>query len=658
MTASPLDRSDPLIALGLSTTVFVVYALGACRTIYVGDSGELVTAVERLGIPHPSGYPLYVLLGKLWTLLVPVGSIAFRMSLFSALFAAAACGLLYRVGRETRLPVAASILAALVLGWSPSFWAEANVQRVYALNAFFVTWATLLAVRWDAATAAADERRANRIFLGVLFVAGLGATNHTAMAVWGIAFVAFVALTRPVLLRRPMALAPGGLAFGVGLLPYLYLPIRSRQDPVLDWGNPEDFGSLVNVVTRADFWGRRFLETPADLVGIAIDFVTGAYREIGVAGIALVALGIVSAMVIKPRRRLLLLPLLAVLSNFTAVALHGSRTDIFIWHRYQIPTYVMLAWVAGWGAALVQELPRRLGLLALLVPLVMLVRGFPAHDRSRYRIAEDFSRTLLQTLPPGAHLAASDDNILFALMYLHLVEDLRPDVDLILQGVSGSAPPALRFDPETDPLYFAEHPNWNAPQLEVVATGLAFRVCRRGGPFLPAVAPKARLDGELDPRVPKDYLTQNLIGQFHYMRGNTLLPSDWPRARREYEEAARAAPDNDVLFFNLGLVFAGNGLYDESLANLRRANQINSRPIPGQKLSAGDGLQALESEQRRVLALEAELERSAAVGASPGSAPWHLRLAELLRTRGERVAARGHELRALEATEGPIRPER
>ena len=117
----------------------------------MGDSGELVTAVAVLGIPHPSGYPLYVLLGKLWTLLVPIGSIAFRMSLFSAFWAAAACGMLYRLSRETRLSVPASILSALLLAFAPTFWAEANVQRVYALNAFFVAWATLLAVRWHQA---------------------------------------------------------------------------------------------------------------------------------------------------------------------------------------------------------------------------------------------------------------------------------------------------------------------------------------------------------------------------------------------------------------------------------------------------------------------------------------------------------------------------
>jgi tetratricopeptide (TPR) repeat protein len=650
MTSS---RSDSLIASSLAAGVFVVYALGACRTIYVGDSGELVTAVAVLGIPHPSGYPLYVMLGKLWTLLLPLGSIAFRMSLFSALFAAAACGLLYRLGRETRLSVSASALSALLLAFSPSFWAEANVQRVYALNAFFVAWATLLAVRWDTSAAPGDERRATRLFLASLFVAGLGATNHTVMAVWAVAFVAFAVLTRPAVFRRPKALVLGGLAFVAGLLPYLYLPIRSRQDPVLDWGNPESLGSLASVVTRRDFWNRRFLEGPADLVPIAVDFLRGLREEIGLAGISLVALGSAAALGGQTRRRLLVLPFLVALGNFTAVALHGSRSDIFIWHRYDIPSYVMLAWVAGFGAQLlVEKAPRPLGLLALLLPIVMLVRGYPAQDRSRYRIAEDFSRTLLQTLPPGAHLAASDDNILFVLMYLHLVEEVRPDVDLILQGVSGNALPALRFDPDTDPLFFSDHPNWNEPQLEIVATGLAFRVCRRGRPQPPSLVPKPRLDGEMDPRVPKDYLTQNLIGQFHYMLGNTLERSEWPRARREYAEAMKSAPDNDVLFFNLGLIFAGNGLYDEAVAAFRRSSEINPRPIPGSgKAKAGDRLAALERERQRVAALDAGLARDGRVTEAVGSREWHRRLAEMLRLRGEVAAARGHELRALEASE-------
>jgi tetratricopeptide (TPR) repeat protein len=631
--------------------VFVVYALGACRTIYVGDSGELVTAVAVLGIPHPSGYPLYVLLGKLWTLLVPAGSIAFRMSLFSAFCGAAACGVLYRLARETGLAAPAAILSALLLAFSPTFWAEANVQRVYTLNALFVAAATVLAVRWDAA----DEGRRRRLFILTLFVAGLGATNHTFMAVWTVAFALFAVITRRELLHQPKLLAEGGLAFAAGLLPYLYLPIRSRQDPVLDWGNPEGLSALVGVVTRRDFWDRRFLEGPADLVPIAADFVGGIYQEIGLPGVLFAVLGVAAAARTR-RRRLVMLPALVVLGNLAALALHGSRSDIFIWHRYAIPSYVMLAWVAGWGGALVMaRLPARSGLLLLAVPAVMLVRGFPDQDRSRYRIAEDFSRTLLKTLPPGAHLAASDDNILFVLMYLHLAEDVRPDVDLILQGVGGSSPPPLRFDPDADPLFFTDHPNWNNPQLALVPAGLAFRVWRRDRPLPPAAVPKERLDGELDPRVPKDYLTQNLIGQFHYMLANTLERSDWPRARREYGLAMRAAPHNDVLFFNLGLIFGASGLYDEAIAAFRRSSEINPRPVAGPgRLKASDRIAPLENERRRIAALEAGLVADGRfTDVDPRSADGHRRMAELLRMRGEAAAARGHELRALDAAERP-----
>src|SRR5688572_22983108 len=128
--------------------IFIVYALGASRTIYVGDSGELATAAAILGIPHPSGYPLYVLLGKLFVSLFSLGSIPFRLSIFSAVCAAASCGLLFRILRETEVPRLAGLFAALLLAFSPSFWAEANIQRVYSLNALLVTAATLFALRW------------------------------------------------------------------------------------------------------------------------------------------------------------------------------------------------------------------------------------------------------------------------------------------------------------------------------------------------------------------------------------------------------------------------------------------------------------------------------------------------------------------------------
>jgi transmembrane protein TMEM260 (protein O-mannosyltransferase) len=636
-------REPPGQSVALGLGAFVLYALGACRTIYVGDSGELVTAVYTLGIPHPSGYPLYVLLGKLWTLLVPLGSIAYRMSLFSAACAAAAVGLVHWTGRRLGLHPLAAATAALLLAFGPSFWGEANVQRVYALNAVFVALATAVALHWH-------RTRRDRTLLLAFLACGLGATNHTIMAVYAAALGVFALAADPGLLRRPRTLAGIGLAFAAGLLPYLYLPVRSRFDPPLDWSNPETPSALLRVVLRRDFWERRWLESPADLVPIAADYLRSLGPELSWAGAALALAGVVLG---ARRGWPVLLPVLVMAANLAAVALHGSRSDIFIWHRYYIPSYLMGALLAGMGTqALVERLPARARWLPLAVPLAALLLRFPTFDRSRYRIAEDFSRTLLATLPPGAHLTASDDNVLFVLMYLRFVEELRPDLDLILEGVADAQPPALRFNPDTDPLFLTHHPNWAVRGLEVAPVGLVFQTVREGKPWPRPSLPRTQLDGEDDPGVPKDYLTQNLVGHFHYMLGSTFERWDWPRAAREYERAQRASPGNDVLFFNLGLIYRRNGLLSESLRAFERSDAINPRRIASRdRVVASEKVAEVRAELQRVEAVEQEL--APQIGpVPPQSAAWHQRMAELLRLKGLDLPARGHALRAQVLAQG------
>ena len=140
--------------------------------------------------------------------------------------------------------------------------------------------------------------------------------------------------------------------------------------------------------------------------------------------------------------------------------------------------------------------------------------------------------------------------------------------------------PPLLFDPDTDPLFFTHHPNWSLPALQIVPVGVLFRAWRSGDPPPPLTLEPLgplRLDGEDDPRVPKDYLTQNLIGHFHYMLGSTFEERDWRRARAEYAAAATASPDNDVLFYNLGLSYSRNGLLDDAVNAFERSHAINPR---------------------------------------------------------------------------------
>ena len=629
----------------VGAAIFAVYCAGACRTIYVGDSGELVAAAATLGIAHPSGYPLYVLLGHLWIDLVPLGSVAFRMSLFSAFFGALACGLFYGMVRRQNLSMTAGLLGALCLAFSPSFWAEATVQRVYTLNGFFVVAVGACALEWY------RTRRIGWMILAA-FVAGLGTSNHTIMGVVGLAVGVFALISAPELLRRPRHLAAcigAGLA---GLLPYLYMPWRSRQNPRLDWGDPETLDSLFGAMTRRDFWDRAWIESPGDALLILGDFLRGTGEELLWVGTLLAGAGVVYGL---RSRRPVLLPLLIMTANLIAVGLHGSRTDIFVWHRYYIPAWVMAALLTAWGTEMLRERWGRKSLIALALPLALLVTGWARFDRSDYRIADDFSRKLLATMPPGAHLAASDDNVLFVLTYLHLVEGLRPDVDLILQGVGDADLGSLRFDPDEDPLFFTHHPNWNLAGLEVKPVGLVFRTVRAGAPLPEAMLPPGELAGAWDPAVPKDYLTQNLVGHYHYMLGVTHETSAWPRARAEFERAVVAAPDNDVLFYNLGLIYRRNGMLRRSLTAFERSVELNPRRIASNKVvRASDRVAELRQAVEELEALEEKLARRAGV-LDDGSSQAHLALSELLAANGEELAAQGRRLMAQELG-GEVKP--
>ena len=95
MTSSQNFSEKRLFFIGCFVS-FLVYVRTLCPTVYVGDSGELISAAYTLGIAHPPGYPLYCLLGKLFTFL-PFGNIAYRVNLLSAFFASLTVGMVYRI---------------------------------------------------------------------------------------------------------------------------------------------------------------------------------------------------------------------------------------------------------------------------------------------------------------------------------------------------------------------------------------------------------------------------------------------------------------------------------------------------------------------------------------------------------------------------------
>ncbi|HYE79274.1 MAG TPA: DUF2723 domain-containing protein, partial [bacterium] len=153
----------------------LVYLLGACPVVYVGDAGDFVTASWTLGISHPPGYPLYTLLGWLFTHLpIPGGEApaAFRMNLMSGVFGAITSYLAYLLlARTTGVPLLA-LLGALAVTFSRALWTQATITEVYTLNTCFILWQWWLTVRY------AEEGRPRRLWIWLLVAMGLSLAHH------------------------------------------------------------------------------------------------------------------------------------------------------------------------------------------------------------------------------------------------------------------------------------------------------------------------------------------------------------------------------------------------------------------------------------------------------------------------------------------------
>ncbi|MDY7076195.1 MAG: DUF2723 domain-containing protein, partial [Chloroflexota bacterium] len=230
--AGPLADGATFIA------ALVVYVATAAPDVLPADAGEFQLAAALLGVAHPPGFPLYTMMGHLFTRLFPWGTPAYRLNLMSGVVAA---GTLVLAARTTRLwarrltnlplvALAGGVTAALTLGTATTFWAQATIASKRPLTAFFVALAFYALSRLATVD---DPREADRYLtlLGLALGLGLG---HNSLGFAPILFVAiYVLLVAPHLARQPHRWWRPLLAGLAGLLPLVYLPIRGAAGAIL-----------------------------------------------------------------------------------------------------------------------------------------------------------------------------------------------------------------------------------------------------------------------------------------------------------------------------------------------------------------------------------------------------------------------------------------
>ncbi|MGI9251170.1 MAG: glycosyltransferase family 117 protein [Pseudohongiellaceae bacterium] len=174
---------DWLLPYAVVGIVFIVYALTAARTVTLEDDGLFIMASMDAGVAHPPGYPLYALLGHLFSYL-PLDSPALRIHLLSGLLGALACGVLFVIGRLTGLSRWFALATALAYGASEHFWSQAVIAEVYTLNALLCFGVLLFCLR-----ALQDNANVQRELVCAAVCFGLGLANHWPLM--SLAFPAF-----------------------------------------------------------------------------------------------------------------------------------------------------------------------------------------------------------------------------------------------------------------------------------------------------------------------------------------------------------------------------------------------------------------------------------------------------------------------------------
>ncbi|MBI4842907.1 MAG: DUF2723 domain-containing protein [Nitrospirae bacterium] len=450
----PAPVSANLLHLLIVITLLLpLYAYTSPRTLALEDDGLFVMAAKFSGIPQPPGYPLHSLVGWFFAH-VPIGSVAYRLHMMSAVFGALTCCAIWLIIRTLLRDAACAYAGALLYGVSRVFWSQAIIAEVYTPNTFLFFSAVYFAIQY-----AAQPSRGRLCAFGIFY--GLGLALHWPLVVLSTPGLAFLLLPRRKEILRDwrtllISIAPAAL------LPYAWMVARSNMNPLINFYGPiKSAGEFIFFLLRRGF---KEVDT-SQSAGLLDKLLFERYlllemlRQYTIPGAALALAG-----AWLHWKRFTAGTSLAWLTIwFSSSLLLGSvlafdyeplmRSVITVYPL--IPYGVMAIWVA---VALDAGFSRwrnsqaaRIAVVAVVVGSVCTV-NFSHNQRKDDTWPRDYAEALLSGLDKDAILFTNGDQDAFPLGYFNLIEGMRPDVTLYNDQGLVFANRLYRFD---DPGRFA-----------------------------------------------------------------------------------------------------------------------------------------------------------------------------------------------------------
>ena len=406
MIATRKMTKTTTFAAAVFVATLIVYIATLPPDILPGDSGELVAASYTLSIGHPPGFPLFLMLGKIFSSAVAVGSVAYRYNLLSAVMASATAAITLLILVRVGVGLLLGSLVAFGLATLGSYWLQATTGDVYTLNGLFTALLLYIAL--------AGKRHGARALLVLAFVGGLAISHHLTL-VYALASALLILMLRTEARPQPKTVALSVFLFLLGLSVWLYIPIRSNQAPPLSWGDTSSLHGFLNHVTAQTYrWRLRTFDVGHRLADLARYFKVLSHAS-GLPLALLACLGIF----LNLRRPRLIGGFLLLIGFYAAHYVVYNIPDI---DSHIFPALIAVATLAALGlqrVAALRGIPGRATATGLAA-VVIIVNFVYLHPRQDAWFASDYARGAQQSAAEacgdGAILICTGD-VSFPLLY-------------------------------------------------------------------------------------------------------------------------------------------------------------------------------------------------------------------------------------------------
>lgn len=446
-----------------SLFVFPIYLLTLAPSVIQIDSGELAAVQATLGIAHPTGYPLFTILGYIYSLLPLPFTKIYQLNLLAAMYCAVAVGMFsYTVktvldninsfqtikqlksGKKSKSKqetvnfelnenqkIIFSVLSGLSLAFSKTFWFQSTSVEVYSLHMFLISLILLWLIKSFIGESSEKFSLKNNWVIFSIMLA-LGFSNHmtTLLILPGTAYLYFNKEKFSSNSFRKLGIMIFSFVILLVLI-YSYLPIRASQNPNLNWGNPVDIERILRHVSGFQYQVWLFSSTESAKKQLEY-FISNLPNEYFLS-LILAVIGILVSF--RYSKKFFIFNLI----TFLTTVLYSINYDISDIDSYFLLAYISLANFILFGLLQVyrflseKKINKNIILIILfLFPASQLIRNFPEVNQSKTVVYENYTKSLMNSVTDDAMILSYQwDYFISPSYYYQLVENFKPEIAIV-----------------------------------------------------------------------------------------------------------------------------------------------------------------------------------------------------------------------------------